>query len=143
MFLDFFFVTFFVSFSRYPGYAKYRDIFSFRQARFLWFAESGTDICYPAPRQAVLYPELLALQTENRLLIRCVRWELEESARIKKFMLAYEGQHLLRTQMIRSYLNMSESYKRNCRERMYYSIQEETVYQDLLSARGKRRPRPY
>jgi hypothetical protein len=61
----------------------------------------------------------------------------------KKFMLAYEGQHLLRSQMIRAYLNMFEPYKHNWSERMYYCIQEETVYQDLLPTQGRRRQHPY
>ncbi|EFX65996.1 hypothetical protein DAPPUDRAFT_332619 [Daphnia pulex] len=60
-------------YGRYPGYAKYRDIFSFRQARFLWYAESGTDICYPVPVLGNLYIEIFAAPSEDRLSIRDVR----------------------------------------------------------------------
>jgi hypothetical protein len=89
------------------------SIFPFRQARCLWYTESGIDSCYYVPRQATLYPEMLKLQSENRLSIRDVRWQIEVSARIKKFMIHYEAHHLLRTQIIRSYLMMFEPYKRN------------------------------
>lgn len=130
-------------FSRYSGYAKYRDLLSFHQARFLWFVESGTDVCYPSPRQAALYPEKLSFHTGDRLSILDTRRQLEESARIDDFMSVYEPRHLLRAQLIRHYSNMIEPYQSRHRANMYYDIQAETVFQHLLPTHGRRRFRPY
>jgi hypothetical protein len=80
---------FFFLFSHYPGYAKYRDVLSFRHVRFLWYAESGTDICYPGPGLGHLYNEIFAASAAVRLSIRDVRWQMEESARIDDFMWVY------------------------------------------------------
>jgi hypothetical protein len=82
-------------FSRYPGYAKYRDLLSFHQARFFWYAESGIDVCYPSSRRAVLYPEKLSFHAGDRLSIWENRRQLEDSARIENFMSVYEPRHLL------------------------------------------------
>ncbi|EFX69287.1 hypothetical protein DAPPUDRAFT_113794 [Daphnia pulex] len=86
-------------YNRYPGYAKYRNVFSFRRARFLWYAESGTDICYPVPGLGNLYLETFSAPSEVRLSIRDVRWQMEESARIEDFMRVYEARHLLTAQL--------------------------------------------
>jgi hypothetical protein len=137
---------FFFLFSRYPGYAKYRDLLSFHQARFLWYAESGIDVCYPSSRRAVLYPEKLSFHAGDRLSILDNRWQLEESARIENFMSVYEPRHLLVAQLIRHYSNMPEPYRSRHRANMYYTIQAETVFEDLLlqlPTNGRRRPRPY
>ncbi len=124
---SFLFVIFVVLFSRYPGYAKYRDLLSFNQARFLWYAESGIDVCYPSPRHASLYPEKLSFHTGDRLSILDTRRQLEESARIEHFMSVYEPRHLLTAQLNRHYSNMVEPYRSRHRANLYYEIQEETV----------------
>ncbi len=125
-------------FSRYPGYAKYRDLFSFHQARFLWYAESGSDICYPSPRHAALYPQKLSFHTGDRLSILDTRRQLEESLRIEDFMSVYEPRHLLRAQLIRHYSMMVEHSPSRHRADMYHSIQEETVFEHLLPTHGRR-----
>ncbi|EFX67753.1 hypothetical protein DAPPUDRAFT_115184 [Daphnia pulex] len=133
-------------YDRYPGCAKYRDVLSFHQARFLWYVESGIDVCYPSPRHAVLYPEKLSLHSGDRLSILDTRRQLEESALIERFMSVYEPRHLLTAQLIRHYSNMSEPHRSRHRANMYYTIQAETVFEDLLlllPSNGRRRPRPY
>jgi hypothetical protein len=77
-------------FSRYPGYAKYRDCLSFHQARFLWYAESGIDVCYPVPGLGNLYTKIFAAPSKVRLSILDVRWQMKKSARIDEFMRVYE-----------------------------------------------------
>ena len=131
------------SFSRHPGYAKYRNVFSFCQARLLWYAESGIDICYPGPRQAALHSELLTSQSENRVAIREIRLQVEESARIEEFMLVYEARHLLRNQLIRGYLNLPELYRRRHREFMFYSIEMEATYNYVLPTQRRHGQRRY
>ncbi|KAK4017532.1 hypothetical protein OUZ56_032944 [Daphnia magna] len=52
-------------FSRYPGYARYRDLYPQHLARLLWWLESGEDIFYPTPRSAVFLPECLLEEFED------------------------------------------------------------------------------
>ncbi|KAK4006746.1 hypothetical protein OUZ56_011904 [Daphnia magna] len=44
---------------RYPGHARYRDLYPEHLARLLWWLESGEDIFYPTSRSAVFLPECL------------------------------------------------------------------------------------
>ncbi|EFX65601.1 hypothetical protein DAPPUDRAFT_117134 [Daphnia pulex] len=108
--------------------------------------ESGTDICYPVPGLGNLYFENFSAPSEVRLSIRDVRWQMEESARIEDFMRVYEARHLLTAQLIRHYGMMVEPYQSRHRANLYYEIQAETVFEDLLlllPTNGRRRPRPY
>jgi hypothetical protein len=52
----------------------------------------------------------------NRLIIRDLMHQVQESERIEKFMLDYEPRHLLRSQIIRSYSMMPDLNKLNHRE---------------------------
>ncbi len=145
IFFFFFFLIFLICFySHFPGYAKYRNIFSFRQARFLWYAESGTDICYPVPGLANLYFEVFPASSEVRLAICDVRLQMEESARIEDFMRVYEARFLLQAQLIRAYSNMPESIRSRHWANLYYEVQADTVFNHImLPTNGRRRPRPY
>ncbi|EFX83636.1 hypothetical protein DAPPUDRAFT_100258 [Daphnia pulex] len=69
--------------------------------------------------------------------------QLEESARIEDFMRVYEARFLFQAQLIRAYSNMPESIQRRHRANLYYRIQEETVFEHLLSTHGLHRSRPY
>ncbi|KAK4045306.1 hypothetical protein OUZ56_032844 [Daphnia magna] len=51
--------------SRYPGYARFRDLYSQHLARLLWWLESGEDIFYPTSRSAVFLPECLLEEFED------------------------------------------------------------------------------
>ncbi len=109
----------------------------------MWYAESGTDICYPGPGLGHLYYETFAASAAVRLSIRDVRLQVEETARIEDFMRVYEARFLLQAQLIRAYSNMPESIQRRHRANLYYSIQEETVFEHLLPTHGLHRSRPY
>ncbi|KAK4015086.1 hypothetical protein OUZ56_030076 [Daphnia magna] len=50
---------------RYPGYARYRDLYPQHLARLLWWLESGEDIFYPTSRSAVFLPECLLEEFED------------------------------------------------------------------------------
>ncbi|KAK4006337.1 hypothetical protein OUZ56_011491 [Daphnia magna] len=45
-------------YNMYPGYAKYRDLYSRNYVRLLWWLESGEDVYHPTPRRSDFYPEL-------------------------------------------------------------------------------------
>lgn len=109
----------------------------------MWYAESGTDICYPGPGLGHLYYETFAASAAVRLSILDVRLQMEESNRIEDFMRVYEARFLLQAQLIRAYLNMPESIQRRHRANLYYSIREETVFEHLLPTHGLHRSRPY
>jgi hypothetical protein len=88
----------------------------------------------------------LSFHAGDRLSIWDNRRQLEESARIENFMSVYEPRHLLAAQLIRHYSNMPEPQRSRHRANMYYTIQAETVFEDLLlqlPTNGRRRPRPF
>jgi hypothetical protein len=57
-------------FSKYSGYAKYRELFSLTHARLLWWFESDEDIYHPTPHQTEFYTEITQAEMDNRLAAR-------------------------------------------------------------------------
>ncbi|KAK4027453.1 hypothetical protein OUZ56_016499 [Daphnia magna] len=57
-------------FSKYSGYAKYRELFSLTHARLLWWFESDEDIYHPTPHQTDFYTEITQAEMDNRLAAR-------------------------------------------------------------------------
>ncbi|KZR97571.1 Uncharacterized protein APZ42_007473, partial [Daphnia magna] len=66
-FIFFLFIFFFSPSSTYPGYARYRDLYSHNYARLLWWMESGEDVYHPHSRRSDFYPEILYSSVESRL----------------------------------------------------------------------------
>ncbi|KAK4006734.1 hypothetical protein OUZ56_011892 [Daphnia magna] len=60
----------------YPGYAKYRDFYSHKYTRLLWWLESGEDVYHPSPRRSDFHSEVLFSTVEARLAARLVALEV-------------------------------------------------------------------
>ncbi|KAK4031008.1 hypothetical protein OUZ56_024459 [Daphnia magna] len=65
----------------YPGYARYRDLYSHNYARLLWWMESGEDVYHPHSRRPDFYPEILYSSVESRLEARLGALEALNSLR--------------------------------------------------------------
>ncbi|KAK4013776.1 hypothetical protein OUZ56_026329 [Daphnia magna] len=57
-------------FSKYSGYAKYRELFSLTHSRLLWWLESDEDIFHPTPHSSEFYTEITQTEMDNRLAAR-------------------------------------------------------------------------
>ncbi|KAK4017394.1 hypothetical protein OUZ56_032706 [Daphnia magna] len=57
-------------FSKYSGYAKYRELFSLTHSRLLWWLESDEDIFHPTPHSSEFYTEITQAEMDNRLAAR-------------------------------------------------------------------------
>ncbi|KAI9553831.1 hypothetical protein GHT06_019100 [Daphnia sinensis] len=57
-------------FSKYSGYAKYRELFSLHHSRLLWWFESDEDIFHPTPHSSEFFTEITQAEMDNRLAAR-------------------------------------------------------------------------
>ncbi|KAK4035884.1 hypothetical protein OUZ56_027963 [Daphnia magna] len=62
-------------YSTYPGYTRFRDLYSHNYARLLWWMESGEDVYHPHSRRSDFFPEILYSSVESRLEARLMALE--------------------------------------------------------------------